>query len=115
MTNLTHDTITRISTALTAAGIATNSSQGHLFLATWGAGSNYTGGPALSYGIVKIGFTNGGGNDSYAQLLIQAVDYFVNSDWQQLNNNNGTSLVGTFKFPATFTVYSPLTNKSNWC
>jgi hypothetical protein len=37
-------------------------------------------------------------------------DYLINND-----NANGTSLVGTFNFPATFTILSPLIDKGGWC
>jgi len=45
---------------------------------------------------------------------IQTIDP-TNTDYQIDNSNSGTSLVGTFLFPATFTIYSPLTDKNGWC
>ena len=35
--------------------------------------------------------------------------------WQNNNTIQGTALVGTFNFPATFTPYYPLTDKNDWC
>lgn len=103
MTNLTGDTITKINAAMVAAGINPGNSTGHVFLVTWGAGSS------IAYGLVKFGYSNGNYID------IQAIDYFVNTDWQTPDSTNGYSLVGTFRFPATFVLYTPLLAKGGWC
>ena len=104
MYNLTAGAITKINAAMVAAGINPASSTGHVFLATWGAGSS------TSYGLIKFGYNNG---SHYVD--IQAIDWFVNSDWQTPNTNDGYSLVGTFRFPATFVLYTPLLAKDGWC
>lgn len=106
--NLSPGLVAAISAAYNTVGLATNSSIGYLWNVTWGAGST------IASGVVKFGFYDGGGNPASAYILIQAIDT-ANTNYQNPNNNNGTSLVGTFLFPATFTIYDPLTNKSNWC
>ena len=100
--------ITAISDYVNAQGINPLNSQGYLYNVTWGAGSS------IASGIVKLGFYSGGGNPNNSYVDIQAID---TSDPNYLtpNNNSGTSLVGTFLFPATFTIYSPLTDKNGWC
>jgi hypothetical protein len=100
---LTPSAISYISSAVTAAGIDPNNSTGYIWSVTWGAGSS------ISSGLVKFGYYGNGG-----QFDIQTVDP-TDTDWQIPGNLNGTSLVGTFLFPATFTIYNPLTNKGGWC
>ena len=102
--NLTPEAITKFDAAMTSAGIDPTNTTGYVWLATWGTGSS------ISFGLVKIGYRNG----DYALMDIQTIDPSDNN-WENNNSNSGTSLVGTFKFPATFTIYSPLTNKGNWC
>lgn len=92
-----------ISDAYRAVGLDPNNSAGYVWNVTWGAGSS------IDSGLVKFGFY---APSSY--FYIQTIDP-TDPNWQQQNNNNGTSLVGTFMFPATFAIYSPLTNKSGWC
>ena len=106
--NLSPGLVAAISAAYNTVGLPTNSSVGHLWNATWGAGST------IASGVVKFGFYDGGGNPASAYIDIQAIDT-ADTNYQQPNNNAGTSLVGTFLFPATFTIYDPLTNKSGWC
>ena len=100
---LTPGAVSRITAAMVQAGIDPNNSNGYIWNVTWGAGSS------ISSGLVKIGYY---ANGSY--MYIQAIDP-ANPAYQESNNNSGSSLVGTFMFPATFTIYTPLTNKSNWC
>ena len=102
--DLTPTAITKFDAAMTSAGIDPTNSTGYVWLATWGAGSS------ISFGLVKIGYNNG----VYALLDIQAIDP-NDLNWQNSGNTTGTSLVGTFLFPATFTIYDPLTNKAGWC
>lgn len=109
MHNLTPDTVTKLNTALTAAGINILSNNGHVYLVSWGAGSS------VGYGLAKLGYYNGNGVDANAYIDIQTIDWFVNSDWQTPNSTNGYSLVGTFRFPATFVLYTPLLAKGGWC
>ena len=106
--NLSPGLVAAISAAYNTVGLPTNSSIGHLWNVTWGAGST------IASGVVKFGFYDGGGNPASAYIDIQAIDT-ADTNYQQPNNNAGTSLVGTFLFPATFTIYNPLTNKGNWC
>jgi len=106
--NLSPGLVAAISAAYNTVGLPTNSSVGHLWNVTWGAGSS------IPSGVVKFGFYDGGGNPNNAYIDIQAIDT-ADTNYQQPNNNAGTSLVGTFLFPATFTIYDPLTNKSGWC
>jgi len=102
--NLSPALATAITNYVTAQGINPNNNQGYVYNVTWGAGSS------IASGLAKLGFYAGG--DAY--INIQTIDP-TDLDYQQNNTNNGTSLVGTFLFPATFTIYSPLTDKNNWC
>ena len=100
---LTPSAVSAISAAVTQAGLDPNNQTGYIWSVTWGAGSS------ISTGYVKFGYYAPG---SYFD--IQTVDP-ADTDWQLPGYNNGTSLAGTFLFPATFTIYSPLTNKGGWC
>lgn len=106
--NLEPALVTTISDYVTALGISPTNSQGYVYTVTWGAGSS------IASGLVKLGFYNGSGDTTNAYFDIQAIDP-TDPDWQQNNTNNGTTLVGTFLFPATFTIYLPLTDKNGWC
>jgi hypothetical protein len=100
---LTAGAISTISAAITQAGLDPNNNTGYIWSVTWGAGSS------ISSGYVKFGYYEPGG-----YFDIQTVDP-SDTDWQLPGYNNGTSLAGTFLFPATFTQYLPLTNKGGWC
>lgn len=106
--NLSPALVTVISAYVTAQGIPPTNSQGYVYNVTWGAGSS------IASGLVKLGFYNGGGNPVYSYVNLQTIDP-TDTNYQQNNTNNGTTLVGTFLFPATFTIYSPLTDKNGWC
>ena len=76
----------------------------YVFDATWGAGSS------VSTGKVIIGFTS-------VYIYIAPIDT-SNNNWQTPGQSNFdiASVVGTFNFSATFTLYSPLTAQgSSWC
>ena len=100
---LTAGAISTISTAITQAGLDPNNNTGYIWSVTWGTGST------ISSGYVKFGYDAVGG-----YFDMQTVDP-SDTDWQLPGYNNGTSLAGTFLFPATFTQYLPLTNKGGWC
>ena len=106
--NLSPALVTAISNYVTALGIPPNNSTGYVYNVTWGAGSS------ISSGLVKLGFYNGNGDTTQSTADIQTIDP-TDTNYQQNNTNNGTTLVGTFLFPATFTIYSPLTDKNGWC
>jgi hypothetical protein len=106
--NLSSALVTAVSNYVTAQGISPTNSQGYVYNVTWGAGSS------IASGLVKFGFYNGNGDPTQAQLDIQTIDP-TDTDYQIDNSNSGTTLVGTFLFPATFTIYSPLTDKNGWC
>ena len=99
---------TQIYNAFVAAGVTAGAMAnwtGYICDVVWGSGSTVT------YGVAKVSFTPTNGN----QINITTVDP---TDSNYLNNNNnavGTSLVGTFNFPATFTFRIPLDNKGGWC
>lgn len=93
---------TEINTAFTAAG-ATESYPGYIALAQWGDGSDY------QSGLAKVAFNSGSG-----QFFVTSVDG-TDSNFTETNNNSGSNLVGTFNFPATFTIITPLINKTDWC
>lgn len=107
-TNLASALVTAITNYVTALGISPTNSQGYVYNVTWGAGST------IGSGLVKLGFYSGGGNPINSYIDIQSIDP-TDTSWQTNNNSSGTSLVGTFLFPATFTIYSPLTDKNGWC
>jgi hypothetical protein len=104
---LTSQKLSEITNIFTANGLGTNY-DGYIFNVTWGAGSS------ISSGLVRIGLSS---NNN--QFLISAVDTAYN-DWYT-NNNPGNpvnlSLAGSFYFPATFTLYTPvISSESNyWC
>ena len=99
---------TQIHNAFVAAGVSAGAMQnwtGYICDVVWGSGSTVT------YGVAKVSFTPTNGN----QINITTVDP---TDSNYLNNNNnavGTSLVGTFNFPARFTFRTPLDAKGGWC
>lgn len=100
---LTAGAISTISAAVTQAGLDPNNTTGYIWSVTWGTGST------ISSGYVKFGYSDSGG-----YFDIQTVDP-ADPDWQLPGSGNGTTLAGTFLFPATFTQYLPLTNKGGWC
>jgi hypothetical protein len=95
--------ISNISTSVTAAGINPNSNTGYIWNVSWGAGSS------IASGLVKFGYDAGS-----QQFFIEAIDP-TDSAWSTPGYQNGTSLVGTFLFPATFTPYISLIEKGGWC
>jgi hypothetical protein len=106
--NLDPALVTAISNYVTALGISPTNNQGYVYNVTWAAGST------ISSGLVKLGFYNGSGDTTQSYVDIQTIDP-TDTDYQIDNSNSGTSLVGTFLFPATFTIYLPLTDKNGWC
>lgn len=106
--NLSSTLVTAITDYVTLQGINPLSNNGYVYNVTWGAGSS------IGSGLVKFGFYNGAGTPSSAYFDIQAIDP-TDTGYQTNNTNDGHSLVGTFLFPATFTIYTPLTSKNGWC
>jgi hypothetical protein len=106
--NLSPALFTNISNFVTALGISPTNSQGYVYNVTWGAGSS------IASGLAKLGFYNANGDTTQSFVDIQTIDP-TDTDYQIDNSTSGTSLVGTFLFPATFTIYSPLTDKNGWC
>ena len=100
---LTSSASAAISTAIVAAGIDPSVQIGYIWNVTWGAGSS------IASGLVKFAYNNSNG-----QFFIEAIDP-TDSAWSTSGYQNGTSLVGTFLFPATFTPYISLINKDAWC
>ena len=100
---LTSSVSAAISTAIVAAGIDPSVQIGYIWNVTWGAGSS------IASGLVKFAYNNSNG-----QFFIEVIDP-TDSAWSTPGYQNGTSLVGTFLFPATFTPYISLINKDAWC
>ena len=100
---LSGTSLSQLSDAYNALGLATDNSTGYVWEVTWGEGSS------IESGLVKFGSSV---DNEY--FYIQTIDENDN-DWQTPNTNEGTSLAGTFLFPATFTAYLPLINKDGWC
>jgi hypothetical protein len=95
--------LSQLTTAYNNLGLSLSDNVGRLWYVTWGSGST------ISSGVVKFGsYVNSGSFD------IQTIDT-TDPDYLTPNNGNGTSLVGTFLFPATFTIFDPITNKDTWC
>lgn len=95
--------VNAISNAYQSIGLDPNNSTGYVWNVTWGAGSS------IASGLVKFGFYAPG---TYFDM--QTIDP-TDTNYQQQNTNNGTSLAGTFLFPATLTPYLPLIDKNGWC
>lgn len=102
--DLTADLVNSITAAYVDAGLDPTSSAGYVWNATWGAGSTIT------TGLIKFGFQN----SIPPVLYIQTIDP-ADPDWANSGTYDGTPLVGTFLFPLTITIYTPLTDKNNWC
>lgn len=101
--DLTTDLYDRITAAYVAAGIDPTDSQGYVWNATWGSGSTIT------TGLIKFGFENSIPSSFYIQTIDPADPDWVNPGY------DGTPLVGTFLFPLTINVYTPLIDKNAWC
>jgi len=101
--DLTTALIDSINAAYLAAGLDPTNSQGYVWNATWGAGSTIT------TGLIKFGFQDSTPASFYIQTIDPADPTWVNSGY------DGTPLVGTFLFPLTITIYTPLTDKNAWC
>jgi hypothetical protein len=102
---LSGTSLSQLTDAYNALGLDLQNSNGYVWNVTWGEGSS------IESGLVKFGFYDGGEFNSF---YIQTIDE-TDTEWETPNSNNGTSLSGTFLFPATFTAYLPLINKSSWC
>jgi len=100
---LSGTSLSGLTNAYNNLGLSLNDSTGRLWYVTWGPGSS------IPSGIVKFG-----SNVNGVSFDIQTID---TSDTNYLtpNTGDGTSLVGTFLFPATFTIYYPITDKNGWC
>jgi len=101
---MTAGSIASISSALTQAGIDPATGNGFIWNATWAAGSN------ISNGLVNFSFYDGSGFGT-AAFAIQPINPDGNA-WQT-PGAVGNTLAGRFNFPATFTIYTPLTYKGN--
>jgi hypothetical protein len=102
-TGLSGTSLSQLTTAYNNLGLELNNSVGRLWYVTWGSGSS------INQGIVKFG-----SNVNGASFDIQTIDT-TDPAYLENGNSNGTSLVGTFLFPATFTIYQPITDKNTWC
>jgi hypothetical protein len=91
-----------INSAFNAAG-APESYNGCIALVQWGSGSDY------QSGLAKIAFVTG--SNIFYLTSVDGSD----SNFTQTGTNAGSNLVGTFNFPATFTIISPLISKLDWC
>jgi len=101
--DLSMDLYNRMTNAYVEAGLDPDNSEGYVWNATWGAGSTVT------TGLIKLGFQN----STPASLYIQTIDP-ADPTWEN-TGYDGTPLVGTFLFPLVINIYTPLTDKNNWC
>jgi hypothetical protein len=90
--------------AFTAAGAALDW-HGYVCSVNWGTGST------ISNGYAKVAYDQGNHGIYIEPIDTTDTDYLINND----NANDSTSLVGTFNFPATFTILAPLISKGGWC
>jgi hypothetical protein len=72
---------------------------------TWGPGST------VSNGFAKVSYDPGNHVIRISTIDPTDTDYLTNDN----NAGNSTSLVGTFNFPATFTILTPIIEKGGWC
>ena len=106
--HLSADLVAKLTGIYIANGLDPNNSTGYVWSARWAETSS------TPTSLVKIGFSSGNGDPANSFLDIQVID-LTDDRWTQAGTANGRSLVGTFMFPATFTLYLPLLNKSGWC
>lgn len=78
---------------------------GYVCSVTWGNGST------IQNGYAKVAYEQGNHGIYIEPIDITDTDYLISNS----NANDSTSLAGTFNFPATFTVLSPLIDKGGWC
>lgn len=95
---------TEIDAAYSSAGIGIDSS-GFICNVTWAAGST------VQNGVVKLAYRTDNHNIRISTIDITDTDYLINNG----NSNDSISLAGTFNFPATFTMLTPLIDKGGWC
>jgi hypothetical protein len=94
-----------VESAFSAAG-ATTDYNGYICDVVWGPNSTITN------GIAKVAYDTRYGRHQIEIVTIDPTDTrYLNND----SNPDGTSLAGTFNFPATFTIRMPLDNKGGWC
>lgn len=93
-----------IESAFTAAGAALDW-HGYVCSVNWGPGST------ISNGYAKVSYSQNNHSINISTIDTTDVDYLINNS----NSNDGTSLAGTFNFPATFTILAPLIDKGGWC
>jgi len=97
-------TYASIESAFTAAGAALDW-HGYVCSVNWGPGST------ISNGYAKVAYSQNNHSINISTIDTTDVDYLINNS----NSNDGTSLAGTFNFPATFTILAPLIDKGGWC
>jgi hypothetical protein len=97
-------TYASIDAAFTAVGAALDW-HGYVCSVNWGPGST------ISNGYAKVAYDQNNHSISISTIDTTDVDYLINNS----NSNDGTSLAGTFNFPATFTILAPLIDKGGWC
>jgi hypothetical protein len=93
-----------ITTAFANVNIATNDNTGYICSVEWGAGST------VSRGYAKVSYVADTG-----YITIGSVDPSDTNLGNNDNQSDGTSLAGTFNFPATFTLLRPTDAKGGWC
>jgi hypothetical protein len=88
-----------------------NNSTGYVFNVAWGPGSSTSSGKAM----LGIYFPNGPGN--YYNIQLSPIDT-NDGTWQTGGQDlyqHPLAAIGTFNFPATFTLYRPIiSNPANW-
>ena len=78
-------------------------STGYVYRVVWSDGST------VRNGLAKFAYYSN--LNKFRVLPIDPSD----SDWMLDDDDAGTQLVGTFLFPAKFTLYLPVTDKNTWC
>jgi len=93
-----------ITTAFANANIPTNDNTGYICSVEWGPGST------VPRGFAKVAYVADTG-----YITIGSVDPSDTNLGNNDNQDDGTSLAGTFNFPATFTLLRPTDAKGGWC
>ena len=101
--NLNSQPIADFFSNLVTQGAITNAYETTLWDVTWAAGSTHT------TGVVSLRGTNASTGQMYICMLDTS-----DANWNQ-NNNNSAALAGTYLFPATFTLRTPVVDKGGWC
>jgi hypothetical protein len=108
--DMSQELIDSIINLFTVEGLSTDST-GYVFNVTWGPGSTIPNGKAM------IGYYYESSGPYYGNIQLSSIST-ENNDWMTSGQNMfdlPLAALGTFNFPATFTLYKPIiSNPSHW-